>query len=57
MRNCIVCKNPVDFEVVREEFESLLEQVDTYGVESLTEAKQFVYEGAICSYDCYENLP
>ena len=57
MRTCIVCKHPVDFEVVKEEFDTLLEQVDSYGVASLTESKQLVYEGAVCSYDCYEALP
>jgi len=53
---CVVCSNEVDRGLVKEEFADLFNQVDCYGVESLTEYEQVVYEGLCCSGDCYEEL-
>ena len=55
-KRCVVCKNPVDWGLVREDFEDMLEQVDRLGVESLTENQQVVYECKCCSFECYENM-
>jgi len=53
---CVVCKDMVDWDLVKEEFEDMFGQVDYYGVESLGENQQVVYEGKCCSYKCYEEL-
>jgi len=53
MSECIICKQEVIWNDVVEEFESLFEQIDRHGVESLTEDQQLVYEGKICSYKCF----
>ena len=54
---CVVCKEPVPtWSEISDDFEDLLDDVDRYGVESLTENLQVVYHGEICSYLCYERL-
>ena len=56
MGNCDVCGKKVDWPVIKEEFAEILEQADSHGVESLTEAQQMVYEGRCCSVNCYIKL-
>ena len=53
---CVVCKEKVDWDLVKEEFEDMFPQIDYWGVDSLTENQQVVYERKCCSYDCYEEL-
>ena len=53
---CVVCKEMVDWDLVKEEFEDMFPQIDYWGVGSLTENQQVVYEGKCCSYACYENM-
>jgi hypothetical protein len=53
---CVVCFFPVDWDVVKEDFEDLLNQVDCYGPDSLTENEQVVYEGMCCSQECFDKL-
>ena len=53
---CIVCKGKVDWKVVCEELGHILDRVDMYGVESLTENEQWVYHGRICSSNCFYNI-
>ena len=53
---CIVCGAEVDWENIKKEFREELDRVDMYGVESLTENLQVMYEGKVCSRYCYENL-
>lgn len=53
---CVVCKERVDWDLVKEEFEDMFPQVDCLGVESLTENQQVVYERKCCSYKCYEKM-
>ncbi|MEE8207943.1 MAG: hypothetical protein V3T88_03180, partial [Nitrosomonadaceae bacterium] len=53
---CVVCKEQVDWDLVKEEFEDMFPQVDYWGVDSLTENQQVVYERKCCSYECYENM-
>jgi hypothetical protein len=54
--DCIVCGNKVDWDLVKEEFPELLDQVDHYGVDSLTENQQVIYLGKCCSANCYDKL-
>lgn len=56
MGDCVVCGKRVDWSFVKEEFAELLEQADHYGVDSLTESAQVVYEGKCCSTNCYLKL-
>lgn len=56
MANCVVCGRTVDWTYVKDEFAEVLEQADRYGVESLTESQQVVYEGECCSTNCYLRL-
>lgn len=56
MTTCTVCKNPVDWNQVKDEFDWILAQADHYGVESLQEKQQVVYEGHCCSEECYDQL-
>lgn len=56
MNKCVVCKGEVDWNIIKEEFEYLLNQVDTHGPDSLTENEQVVYEGSCCSQECFEKL-
>lgn len=56
MGDCVVCGRRVDWSYVKEEFAELLEQADRYGVDSLTESAQVVYEGKCCSTNCYIKL-
>lgn len=53
---CINCEKPVDWELVKEDMEYVFEQADGYGMASLTETKQLVIEGKVCSPDCMETL-
>lgn len=53
---CVVCTNKVNWDIVKEEFPEILNQADTYGVDSLTEHEQVVYEGLCCSRKCYDKL-
>jgi len=53
---CVVCKKLVDWSMVLEDFEELFDQVDTYGMESLTEQEQVVVEGGCCSIECFEKI-
>lgn len=53
---CVVCKGRVDWDVVKEEFEDMFPQIDYWGVDSLTENQQVVFERKCCSYECYENM-
>ncbi len=56
---CPVCTNPVDkqsnWERIRDEHEDLLNQVDTYGEDSLTEQEQVLYHNCV-HVDCFEKL-
>ena len=56
MGKCIICGNTVDWDIVKEEFDYILAQADAHGVESLTENQQVVYEGLVCSDECYNKL-
>ena len=56
MTTCTVCKNPVDWNQVKDEFGELFAQADALGMESLTENQQVVLEGHCCSTDCYDQL-
>ena len=56
MKKCIVCQAQVDWAVVIEEFEWVFDQADALGVESLTEQAQCVYEGLVCSHECFDAL-
>ena len=53
---CVVCTDVVDNDVVKEEFEDLLDQVDAFGPDSLTDNEQAVYYGYICSQECFDTL-
>ncbi len=54
---CVVCKKPVDWTHVKEEFgNELFAQAHALGMESLTEQQQAVLEGLVCSLDCYDYL-
>jgi len=53
---CVVCGKMVDHALTRELFEEIFNQVDMYGVESLTEKKQVVYEYHCCSEECFEKM-
>jgi hypothetical protein len=54
--NCIICNKKVDWEYIKEEFSTIFDQVDAYGVDSLTEHEQCIYEGLVCSPDCFDML-
>lgn len=54
--NCVVCNNKVDWEIIKEEFEGMFNQVDWLGEDSLTDQQQTVYAGRICSYECWDKL-
>lgn len=53
---CVVCGRIVDFTYVKGEFDYIFEQVDKFGVESLPEPAQVVYEGRCCSVNCFSKL-
>ncbi len=55
-KKCVVCNAEVDWAQVQQEFEGILDQVDRYGVDSLTEQQQVVYLGLCCSRECFEHL-
>lgn len=56
---CPVCTNPVDkqsnWERIKDEHEDLLNQVDIYGEDSLTEQEQVLYHNCV-HVDCFELL-
>jgi hypothetical protein len=56
---CPVCKKEIDkkanLEAICEEFDGLLDQVDYWGQDSLTEREQVIYNNLV-HVDCYENL-
>lgn len=56
MGKCVVCKQTVDWDVVCVTFWDMLNQVDYFGVDSLTENEQVVYEGMCCSQECFDKL-
>jgi len=56
MGKCVVCNKEVDWEIVKEEFSDMLDQVDYYGAGSLTDNQQVVYNGRCCSLECYWQL-
>ena len=53
---CVVCGNYVDWDIINEDFDHLFHQVDSLGMDSLTEAEQSVVSGYVCSYSCFESL-
>ena len=53
---CVVCGEFVDWGIIIDEFKDLLDQVDMYGPDSLTENEQVVWEGMCCSTVCYDEL-
>jgi len=56
MGKCVVCFGTPDWDTVKEEFEDLLNQVDMFGPDSLTDNEQSVYYGYICSRECFDKL-
>ena len=54
--NCVVCGNYVDRHIINEDFDHLFHQVDSLGMDSLTEAEQSAVSGHVCSYSCFESL-
>ena len=52
-KRCVVCKNLVDWDVVKDEFPELFLQADALDIDSLTEQEQVVLEGNCCSLECY----
>ena len=55
---CIICKKEVVFEDLQESeiFQYACELADYYGVDSLTEDLQVIYEQLLCSEPCYFKL-
>lgn len=53
---CVVCKGPVDIEVVMGDFAEVFAQADALGMESLTENQQVLVEGSCCSDECFDKL-
>jgi hypothetical protein len=53
-----MCGNDVNWYFVIEEdaFQHIFYNVDRHGVECLTENKQLVYQGRICSENCFDVL-
>lgn len=52
---CYICKKPIgknNWPKVRREFANMLEQVDVYGEESLSERQQVLYREC-CHIECY----
>jgi hypothetical protein len=56
-KTCVVCGGIVDWDYVVAEMAGIFEHVDHLGVDALTENEQAVYEGRVCSWACYEELP
>ena len=52
---CVVCGGEVDRGLVLEQFESLFDQADAFGMDSLTDQQQTLVEGHCCA-DCYYEL-
>lgn len=56
MSSCKMCNVEIDFDIVSEDIASILEKADAFGAESLTEEERMIFEGKICSPECYEEL-
>jgi len=56
VKHCVVCGKPVEWGVVKEEIEYLLNQADVLGMSSLTDAEQAACNGLVCSLDCFYEL-
>lgn len=56
-KTCAVCGGVVNWDYVVSEMAGIFEHADQLGVESLTESEQLVYEGRVCSWACFEDLP
>lgn len=52
----VVCNKEVFWQKVKKDFEEILTQADTWGVDSLTENEQVVWEGLCCSHKCFNKL-
>ena len=55
-KKCVVCGGTVNWDYIPDDYGELLMQVDQHGVESLTEQEQVLYEGLVCSWECYHKL-
>ena len=53
MVKCIVCGRPVIWKKIVEAFREFFDRVDHFGEDSLTEQEQTVYQGKVCSNDCF----
>gem|GEM_PF-2921681 len=53
---CVICNAIIDKREVFDIFSDIFFQADSYGVDSLTEHQQAVYEFRVCSEECYEKL-
>lgn len=56
MNLCIICKQPVEASLVKENFPELFAQADALGINSLTEQQQIVVEFKCCSKECYGGM-
>ena len=59
MDKCVVCGKPYtkeDWDQVRKDFCELIDQVNMYGAESLTECQQTLIISQKCHSECYETL-
>ena len=59
LKLCPVCRNPIhpdeNWEDIKDQFGDMLNQVDFYGVDSLTEQEQVLYENGVHA-DCFYEL-
>jgi len=53
-KKCVVCGNEVNWDNVLGEFEHKFEQVDNYGLETLSEKDQLIVDGRVCTRKCYK---
>lgn len=56
MSRCIICGKEVDWTKITDEFSYIIDRVDTYGEDALTEHEQVIYHGMCCSRECYKRL-
>ena len=56
VKHCVVCGKQVEWEVVKEEIEYILNQANALGMSSLTEAEQVACNGLVCSEECFCKL-
>ena len=56
VKHCVVCGKQVEWNVVKEEIEYMLNQADVLGMSSLTEAEQVACNGLVCSVECFYKL-